>query len=285
MQHGFESIRILRRARFYRSTHSEGEKMKPKVIYSGPAAEDKQTPTAAVKLDCSGLQCPGPIMKVFEKLREMGEGETLEVSASDPGFIRDIEAWCRRTQNILLSSGERDGSYVALIKKGTQEDAPVVRDTPEGKTIVVFSGDLDRVLASFIIANGAAAMGRKVTMFFTFWGLNVLRRPRKVKVRKSFIERMFGAMLPRGSGKLKLSKMNMAGMGTTMMKKIMKAKNVDPLETLIENALKNGVKIIACTMSMDIMGIKKEELIEGIDFAGVGTYLGDAEDSDVNLFI
>jgi peroxiredoxin family protein len=122
-------------------------------------------------------------------------------------------------------------------------------------------------------------------MFFTFWGLNVLRRPRKVKVRKSFIERMFGAMLPRGSGKLKLSKMNMAGMGTTMMKKIMKAKNVDPLETLIENALKNGVKIIACTMSMDIMGIKKEELIEGIDFAGVGTYLGDAEDSDVNLFI
>ncbi len=286
MQHGFEKVSVYPGgARFYRSTHSEGEKMKPKVIYSGPAAEDKQTPTAAVKLDCSGLQCPGPIMKVFEKLREMGEGETLEVSASDPGFIRDIEAWCRRTQNILLSSGERDGSYVALIKKGTQEDAPVVRDTPEGKTIVVFSGDLDRVLASFIIANGAAAMGRKVTMFFTFWGLNVLRRPRKVKVRKSFIERMFGAMLPRGSGKLKLSKMNMAGMGTTMMKKIMKAKNVDPLETLIENALKNGVKIIACTMSMDIMGIKKEELIEGIDFAGVGTYLGDAEDSDVNLFI
>ena len=149
----------------------------------------------------------------------------------------------------------------------------------------MFSGDLDRVLASFIIANGAAAMGRKVTMFFTFWGLNVLRRPEKVKVKKSFIERMFGAMLPRGSGKLKLSKMNMGGMGTAMLKKIMDAKNVDSLEALIEKALKSGVKIIACTMSMDIMGIKKEELIDGIDFAGVGTYLGDAEESNVNLFI
>ena len=286
MQHGFENVSVYPGgARFYRSTHIEGEKMKPRVAYSGPAAEDKQTPTATVRLDCSGLQCPGPIMKVFETLRQMKEGETLEVSASDPGFVRDIEAWCRRTQNILLSSGERDGSYVALIKKGSPKDAPVVRDTPEGKTIIVFSGDLDRVLASFIIANGAAAMGRKVTMFFTFWGLNVLRRPEKVKVKKSFIERMFGAMLPRGSGKLKLSKMNMGGMGTAMLKKIMDAKNVDSLEALIEKALKSGVKIIACTMSMDIMGIKKEELIDGIDFAGVGTYLGDAEESNVNLFI
>ena len=128
----------------------------------------------------------------------------------------------------------------------------------DGKTIIVFSGDLDKVLASFIIANGAAAMGRPVTMFFTFWGLNVLRKASKMKVEKNFIEGMFGGMMPRGAGKLKLSKMNMGGMGTAMMKMVMKKKNVDSLETLIQKAMKAGVKIVACTMSMDIMGIQEK---------------------------
>lgn len=155
----------------------------------------------------------------------------------------------------------------------------------EGKTMVVFSGDLDKVLASFIIANGAAAMGRPVTMFFTFWGLNALRKPRKQAVKKSMMEKMFGVMMPRGAQKLKLSKMNMLGMGTAMMKKIMKDKNVDSLETLMKKAMDNGVKLVACTMSMDVMGIKKEELIDGITYAGVGAYLGDAEESNVNLFV
>ena len=155
----------------------------------------------------------------------------------------------------------------------------------DGKTIIVFSGDLDKVLASFIIANGAAAMGRPVTMFFTFWGLNVLRKASKVKVEKSFIEAMFGGMMPRGAGKLKLSKLNMGGMGTAMMKMVMRKKNVDSLETLIQKAMKAGVKIVACTMSMDIMGIKEEELIPGVELGGVGAYLGDAEESNVNLFI
>ena len=141
------------------------------------------------------------------------------------------------------------------------------------------------MLAGFIIANGAAAMGRPVTMFFTFWGLTALRKPEKVKVKKGFMEKMFGAMLPRGTGKLGLSRMNMGGMGTAMMKKIMHDKNVDSLEDLIKKALANGVKLIACTMSMDIMGIKPEELIDGVEFAGVGSYLGDAEESNVNLFI
>ena len=158
-------------------------------------------------------------------------------------------------------------------------------ELPQGKTLIVFSGDLDKVLASFIIANGAAAMGRPVTMFFTFWGLNVLRKAEAQKVRKSFIEKMFGFMMPRGTGKLKLSKMNMGGMGTAMMKKVMEDKNVDSLESLMKHAMDSGIRLIACTMSMDIMGIKKEELIDGVEFAGVASYLGDAEESNVNLFI
>jgi peroxiredoxin family protein len=155
----------------------------------------------------------------------------------------------------------------------------------DGKTIIVFSGDMDKVMASFIIANGAAAMGRPVTMFFTFWGLSVLRKTDKTKVVKSPMEKMFGAMLPKGADKLKISKMNMGGMGTLMMKKIMKDKNVNSLEELIKSAMDNGVKIVACTMSMDVMGMKPEELIDGIEYGGVGYYLGDAEESNVNLFI
>lgn len=153
------------------------------------------------------------------------------------------------------------------------------------KTIIVFSGDLDKALAAFIIANGAAAMGNEVTMFFTFWGLNILRKAQKVRIKKSFMEKMFGFMMPRGADKLKLSKMNFGGIGTKMMKSIMKKKNVNSLNELIESAQAMGVKIVACTMSMDIMGIRKEELIDGIDYAGVATYLGYADEANVNLFI
>ncbi len=178
------------------------------------------------------------------------------------------------------------------MQKGTSAGKPASSDNTvdspqenDGKTIIVFSGDMDKVLASFIIANGAAAMGRPVTMFFTFWGLNVLRKTENQNVKKPLIDAMFGTMMPRGAAKLKLSKMNMGGMGTAMMKKVMKDKNIDSLEDLIKKAMDNGVKMIACTMSMDVMGITKEELIDGVEFAGVGTYLGDAEESNVNLFI
>ncbi|MBR5071339.1 MAG: DsrE/DsrF/DrsH-like family protein, partial [Oscillospiraceae bacterium] len=215
--------------------------------------------------------------------------QMLEVSASDPGFARDIEAWCRSTGNTLVSNEVRNGQYVASIRRGTedQEAGAVKTSGPDknGKTIIVFDGDLDKVLASFVIANGALAMGRPVTMFFTFWGLTALRKTENVKVKKNLIEKMFGWMLPRGAGKLKLSKMNMGGMGTAMMKGIMKDKNIDSLETMMKKAMENGVKIIACSMSMDVMGIRPEELIDGVEIGGVGTYLGAAEDSDVNLFI
>jgi len=231
------------------------------------------------------MQCPGPIMKVFETMKGMQPGQVMEVSASDPGFARDIGAWCRRTGNTLLSNERQGDDYIAMVRKGGVPAPTTTQATPEGKTIIVFSGNLDKVLASFIIANGAAAMGRPVTMFFTFWGLTALRRPEKVHVKKSLVEKMFGAMLPRGTRKLTLSRMNMAGMGTAMMKMIMKQKNVDSLDTLIQKALAAGVKLVACTMSMDVMGIHAEELIDGVELGGVGAYLGDAEESNVNLFV
>lgn len=153
------------------------------------------------------------------------------------------------------------------------------------KTIIVFSGDLDKALAAFTIAIGACAMGSEVTMFFTFWGLNILRKSQKVKVKKGFIERMFGAMMPRGPEKLGLSRMNFLGLGPRLMKRVMKRKNVQSLSEMIDLAQSLGVKLIACTMSMDVMGITREELIPGLEFAGVATYLGEANEARVNLFI
>ncbi|HPF56148.1 MAG TPA: FAD-dependent oxidoreductase [Clostridiales bacterium] len=289
MNEGFKHVTIYPGgARFYQSTHYQPDitPIAQASISDSGHMDTKDVPKASMRLDCSGMQCPGPIMTVFETMKSMRDGDVVEVSASDPGFARDIVAWTRRTGNTLVANDRRGDDYIALVKKGSATTAaPVVKDNTEGKTIIVFSGDLDKVLASFIIANGAAAMGRPVTMFFTFWGLTVLRKPKKQKVKKSFMESMFGAMLPRGSKKLKLSRMNMAGMGTAMMKKIMGDKNVDSLEELIQKAMKAGVKIVACTMSMDVMGIKEEELIDGVELGGVGAYLGDAEESNVNLFI
>ena len=273
--------------RFYISTHYKEFQMEDHASYfvsdSGRQGDDKAM--ASISLDCSGLQCPGPIMKVFETLKTMAPGQTLEVTASDPGFSRDISAWCRRTGNTLVSNDKVGSTYVAVVKKGGGSVSVPAQVGNDGKTIIVFDGDLDKVIASFIIANGAAAMGRRVTMFFTFWGLNVLRKTKKQKVKKSFLEAMFGMMMPRGISKLKLSKMNMGGMGTALMKKIMRDKNVDSLEDLVKKAMKAGVKIVACTMSMDVMGIKEEELIDGVELGGVGAYLADAEESNVNLFI
>jgi NADPH-dependent 2,4-dienoyl-CoA reductase/sulfur reductase-like enzyme/peroxiredoxin family protein/TusA-related sulfurtransferase/rhodanese-related sulfurtransferase len=287
MQSGFENVLVYPGgSKFYQSVHYK-EYMMEKETSTAPAqtqAPAFSSGARAVRLDCSGLQCPGPIMKVFDAMKTMTAGEELEVSASDPGFTRDVEAWCRRTGNTLVSKGRSGSDYTALLRKGGA-DGCTVRDTPQGKTIIVFSGDLDKVLASFIIANGAAAMGRPVTMFFTFWGLTALRKTEKQDVKKTPMEAMFGKMLPRGTDKLKLSRMNMGGMGTEMMKRIMNDKNVDSLEDLMKKAMQNGVKLMACTMSMDVMGIKPEELIDGVELAGVGTYLGDAEESNVNLFI
>lgn len=154
------------------------------------------------------------------------------------------------------------------------------------KTVIVFSGDFDKVMAAFIIANGAAAMGDEVTMFFTFWGLNALRKPDGSTTQpKSGLQKMFASMMPKGPEHLGLSRMNMAGMGPRMMKKVMRQQNITSLGDLIDMAKEQEIKMIACTMSMDVMGLKEEELIDGLEYAGVATYLGDADEANVNLFI
>ncbi len=240
-------------------------------------------------LDACGLCCPGPLMQVKASMDDLKEGQVLKVSASDPGFYEDIKAWCRRTNNELLELTKSGGNITAMIKKNKKPELvnlnmPVVENR-DNKTLVVFSGDLDKAIASFIIANGAASMGKKVTMFFTFWGLNILRKSDKVKVEKGFMDKMFGIMMPRGSKKLKLSNMNMLGMGGKMIRMVMKNKKISSLEELIQAAIDSGIEIVACQMSMDVMGLKPEELLDGVKIGGVGYYLGEAEDSNVNLFI
>ncbi len=241
-------------------------------------------------LDACGLCCPGPLMQVKASITDMKEGQVLKVSASDPGFFEDIKAWCKRTNNELLELTRSGGNITAFIRKLSGRNEALVHcqemtAVKDNKTMVVFSGDLDKAIASFIIANGAASMGKKVTMFFTFWGLNILRKPDKVKVQKGMMDSMFGMMMPRGSKRLKLSKMNMMGMGGKMIRKVMKDKNVSSLEELIKSAIDSGIEIVACQMSLDVMGLRKEELIDGVKIGGVGYYLGEAEDSNVNLFI
>lgn len=237
-----------------------------------------------VEVNACGLQCPGPILKTKENIEKISIGDRLFVKASDPGFKKDIVTWAEKTGNKVISVKMQEGQVFAEIEKGEG-----IKETTEkvknAQTMVVFSGDLDKVLASFIIANGALAMGKKVNMFFTFWGLNALRKENYTNNNKGLLDKMFGMMMPKGVNKLKLSKLHMGGMGTAMMKYVMKQKNVNTLEELMDSFMKNGGKITACTMSMDVMGITKEELIDGVEYAGVANYLGDAEDSFSNLFI
>ena len=151
--------------------------------------------------------------------------------------------------------------------------------------IILFSGDYDKAMAAYIIANGAAAYDHQVTIFHTFWGINALRKQEPMSVKKGFLEKMFGAMMPRGAEKLALSKMNMMGMGPKMIKHVMKKHNALTLTELIEMAREQDIKLVSCTMTMDLLGLQKEELLHDVHYAGVAAYLADAENGAVNLFI
>jgi len=253
-------------------------------VEGGFKAYDQIVKSKSVFVDAKGLKCPGPIVKVADEMRPLAVGRHIIAEATEEAFISDIAVWCERTGNKLIKLDTANGIITAEIEKA-EASAAAQTAVQNDKTFIVFSGDLDKTIAAFIIANGAVAMGRKVTMFFTFWGLNILRRPKKVKVAKSFIEKMFGAMMPRGTKKLGLSRMNMGGAGAKMIRGIMKQKGVSSLEELIQNAISHSVRIVACQMSMDIMGIKQEELIDGVELGGVATFLGSAETSDTSLFI
>lgn len=237
--------------------------------------------------DLCGLSCPGPLVKVKENMDKIGDGEVFKAKASDPGFYNDIQAWAKSTNNEIISlKKDGDNIFVDILKNkknNTSKENKII-ETNDGLTIVVFSGDLDKAIAAFIIANGALTMGKKVTMFFTFWGLSILKR-KNIDTNKSLIEKMFSFMLPKNSKELPISKMNMFGTGPKMIRWIMKKKNIMSLETLMAESLKNEANLVACTMSMDVMGVKKEELIDQISFGGVGQYLGEADKANKNLFI
>lgn len=258
-------------------------------------SEEDGSPRRAMKektvsIDACGLQCPGPIMKLKQEMDKMSQGDQVKVSATDPGFARDVKSWCTLTGNDLVSLGTVNGIIEAVVEKGTGKPVvgagqPVMYAGGNSATVIVFSNDLDRALASFVLANGAASIGKNVTMFFTFWGLSVLRKKKPIAVRKDLLGKMFALMLPKSMKSLSLSSLNFAGLGAKMMKFRMKQKNVDQLESMFTQARIAGVKMIACQMSMDIMGITAQELIEGVEIGGVATYMEAASSGNINLFV
>lgn len=290
MGNGYRNVRNL----------SGGYKLYSAAVASVPVPDKVATPQVnsiestvgsfkePLKINACGLQCPGPIMQVKKAMDTLAPGEQVEIVATDAGFARDASAWCDTTGNRLIGSHEEKGRYTVTIEKG--DPAAVCPSSAgaiagRGKTLILFSDDLDKALATFVLANGAAATGQKVTVFFTFWGLNVLKKVQKPKVKKDIFGKMFGMMLPSSSLNLKLSKMNMFGMGSRMMRFLMKQKGVDSLESLRSQALAQGVEFIACQMSMDMMGISREELLDEVTIGGVATYMERADKANVNLFI
>lgn len=240
-----------------------------------------------ISVNACGLQCPGPIMQLKKNYDELADGDQIEIKVTDQSFGEDLKGWTNMVGAKLLSVENKAGIITARVEKAPKGEVSANGSAAvnDNKTLIVFSDDLDKALASFVIANGAAASGKKVSIFFTFWGLNVIKKTSKPKVKKDILGKMFGMMLPSSSKKLSLSQMNMGGMGAKMMRYIMKSKNVDSLESLMKQAMDGGVEFIACSMSMDVMGIKAEELMDGITIGGVAAYLDRAEKANVNLFI
>lgn len=288
VQNGFKDVRNLSGG--YTTWRTATDKCSSGNSGSGccrPAgASAPEAPKTAIQVDACGLMCPGPVMQLKKSYEALKVGESLCITATDQAFGRDVASWCRVTGAELLSLETRNGKIIAQIRKQKPEAACTTTvDKAGNKTIVVFSDDLDKALASFVIANGAAATGRKISMFFTFWGLNVIKKRQKPAVSKDIFGRMFGWMMPSHSGRLRLSKMNMFGMGSRMMRMIMRRKRIDSLESLIQQACDNGVEMIACTMSMDVMGVRQEELLDNVVLGGVASYLERTEQANLNLFI
>lgn len=294
-QHGFDKVRNLSGGlKTYRAATApiiirEDVATVPDAVDTASAsvtANAPVSPAKTVRVDACGLQCPGPILKMKKTMDTLTPGERVEILSTDPGFPRDASAWCSSTGNQLVSKETSGGKSVVVIEKGEPKACNIVTSCEgKGKTFIMFSDDLDKALATFVLANGAAATGQKVTIFFTFWGLNVIKKLHKPKTEKDIFGKMFGMMLPSSSKKLKLSKMSMGGIGGKMMRYIMNKKGIDSLESLRRQALENGVEFIACQMSMDVMGVKQEELLDEVTIGGVATYMERADHANVNLFI
>lgn len=295
MQNGFENVFNLNGG--YKTWEYAVKKQSNEDIYKNLVvkkddhiyqAQNKSVTVSSgnvIKVDACGLQCPGPIMKLKKVFDTADSGNVYEVLATDPGFAKDVVSWCNMTGNKLIDVTSNAGKISAIIEKAEQKKTSVQRNTQNGASFVVFSDDLDKALATFVLANGAASSGKKVTLFFTFWGLNIIKKAEKPSVKKDIVSRMFEMMMPSNSKNLALSKMNMFGIGSKMMRNQMKNKGVASLEQMMKDAQENGVEFVACQMSMDVMGVKKEELLDVVQTGGVATFLEKSDESNLNLFL
>ncbi|WP_411842415.1 DsrE/DsrF/DrsH-like family protein [Salinicoccus sp. HZC-1] len=280
---GFDAVNLEEGYSAYEGKYDTAEK-------SAAGQAENDIKPDRIKIEASGLQCPGPILKVKETMDAMETGQQMEIMVTDIGFATDVEAWARKTGNSIIENRQHDGKVVAVLQKNAVQNVNPAGnnqmiETGNGATMVVFSGDLDKALASFVIATGAKSMGKDVTMFFTFWGLNIIKDPNAPKRKKNGLDKMFSKMMPKSASKLPISKMNMFGLGSKMIQYVMANKKVESVTEMIKKADELGIKMVACTMSMDVMAVDKEELLDNVEFGGVGTYLGDAENSNLNLFI
>lgn len=288
-QHGYTDVYNLSGG--YKTYSSASDIQSTSVAFEKAIIQDNtpiktESGMKTITIDACGLQCPGPIMQLKKNYDQINAGDRLEIKVTDQAFGEDLKGWCNMMGANLISISNSEGIVTACIEKSTKGPSCEIHSQgKDNKTLIVFSDDLDKALASFVIANGALASGKKVSIFFTFWGLNVIKKTNKPAVKKDFLGKMFGMMLPSSSKHLGLSKMNMGGLGSKMMRYIMKEKKIDTLESLMQQAIDNGIELIACSMSMDVMGIKQEELMDNITIGGVAAYLDRAENANVNLFI
>ena len=334
VQRGFSDVRTLSGgSTTFRAWHGiENEGATPQVAEVAYAAADAlvtETPSEGklIELDCTGLACPGPIMKLSTTMADLAPGDEVTVTVSDPGFAQDGPVWAAANGHSVIDLAPHGPGYVMRVRAGgagrlggtgtgggaargragtgagvgfgagaglggsgaglggSGAGVNALGDSREGMSFVVFSGDLDKVLAAFIIANGALAMGKPVRMFFTFWGLNALRRSNPPAREKKALDKMFGAMMPSGPDALKLSQMNMGGAGTAMIKKVMRDHDVKSIPELISSAIDAGAQLTACTMTMDLLGIAKEDLIDGVALGGVASFIASSDASASTLFI
>jgi NADPH-dependent 2,4-dienoyl-CoA reductase/sulfur reductase-like enzyme/peroxiredoxin family protein/rhodanese-related sulfurtransferase/TusA-related sulfurtransferase len=285
MQQGFTNVKNLSGGYHIYSVATAPVNQKEKKQQENKSTYSTVQAMKTIKIDAGGLSCPGPILKLKKAIDEIAAGDCVEITSTDAGFPIDADAWCKSTGNTLISETSDKGQFTVIVAKKIPQNQVVSSNGGNAKTFIMFSDDLDKALATFVLANGAAATGKKVSIFFTFWGLNVIKKTDKPRVKKDIFGKMFSMMLPANSLKLKLSKWNMFGIGAKMMRHIMKVKNIESLETLRAQAIEQGVEFIGCQMSMDVMGVKKEEMLDNVIIGGVATYMERAENANINLFI
>lgn len=294
VQKGFTDVAALSGgSTTFKAVHEKPEdtyEAQPPIVSYAELASAATGPAAAsgtlVDLDCTGLACPGPIMKLTKAMAGLAPGDDVRVTVSDPGFALDAPAWAAKNGHRLVEISPLGPGYVATLRKGGAPPPGSMSAPAKNKTsMVVFSGDLDKLIAAFIIGNGALSMGEQVSIFFTFWGLNALRRADAPKRDKTALEKVMSVMMPTGADDLPLSTMNFGGAGASMIKKVMHDHQVPDLADLIASAQENGARLIGCTMTMELLGIAESDLIDGVEFGGVATFLGEAHESGTTLFI